>query len=281
MLTMDDIKQATPDDLADPITLLKDADYRWQDLQAIRYDPSRTDLFPGPSFLTTLWERCKGAGDGRLGPLGILPPLFCGVRDLSCENIISLLRRNPLFVLGEWRAVVLKTRSVGISMASLEYLPPVFHPLGFCFPTGDPILAAPDLQAANRNAIFAGYAFFDEAWRTRQQRVLTWLGIAALFGEFRAGAIHGVRFHDNHLTARWMRQYGFMDLGTVPQYLARHDSGDLTAGVVSTLARARFSGLLTEIMTQVQTQTTATATDPAPALAPAPTPAPATPTPAA
>lgn len=248
MLTMEDIRTASLEDLSDPIDLLKNADYRWENLQAVRYDPTRTDLFPGPSFLATMWERCRDAGGGRLGPLGILPPLFCGVRDLSCENVIALLRRNPLFVLGEWRE---RVRYTGIDIhANLPAQDMQFHPLGFCFPTGDPILAAPALQSANRNAIFAGYAFFEEAWRTRQQRVLTWIGIAALFGEFRAGSLHGVRFHDNHLTRRWMTQYGFTDLGTIPQYLVRHNTGDLTAGVVSTLPRAHFSGLLSEVFRQ-------------------------------
>lgn len=278
MLTMDDIQLATPDDLADPIQLLKDSEYRWGNLQAVRYDPSRTDLFPGPSFLVELWERCRAAGGGKIGPLGILPALFCGVRDLGCENIVALLRKNPLFVLGEWRSPPLPTscavcgkhiftsqvtgRTLHDSTEAdidhdvvlpLQVLAPQFHPLGFCFPVGDPLLAAPALQPANRNAIFAGYAFFDNAWRTRQQRVLTWLGITALFGEFRSAAVHGVRFHDNHLTARWMAQFGFSDVGTIPHYLYSHSSGDLTAGVVSTLTRAHFSMLLSEIMTQIQT----------------------------
>lgn len=243
MLTMDNIQLATPDDLADPIQLLKDANYRWGNLQAIRYDPVCTDLFPGPSFLVTLWERCRASGGGKLGPLGILPALFCGVRDLGCENIVALLRKNPLFVLGEWRSDGSTINGVTASW---------FQPLGFCFPVGDPLLAASALQPANRNAIFAGYAFFDTAWRTRQQRVLTWLGITALFGEFRSAAIHGVRFHDNHLTKRWMTQFGFSDVGTIPHYLYNHSSGDLTAGVVSTLTRGHFSALLTNILTQIQ-----------------------------
>lgn len=245
MLTMDDIQLATPDDLADPIQLLKDADYRWGNLQAIRYDPARFDLFPGPSFLLWLWQRCQTAGRGTLGPLGILPALFCGVRDLGAENIVGLLRKNPLFILGEWKMPVQPMDAPTVA--------PYFDPLGFCFPVGDPLLAAPALQPANRNAIFAGYAFFDNAWRTRQQRVLTWLGITALFGEFRSAAVHGVRFHDNHLTARWMSQFGFSDVGTIPHYLYSHSSGDLTAGVVSTLTRAHFSTILSEIMFQIQT----------------------------
>lgn len=287
MLTMDDIQLATPDDLSDPIQLLKDADYRWGNLQALRYDPTRTDLFPGLSFLATLWERCRNAGGGKLGPQGILPALFCGVRDLSCENIIALLRKNPLFVLGEWRSGAVsnscavcgkyifqgKSRmyhdsdALDVHHAAVAQEPVIqFHPLGFCFPVGDPLLASPALQSANRNAIFAGYAFFDDAWRTRQQRVLTWLGISALFGEFRTAAVHGVRFHDNHLTARWMAQFGFTDVGTIPHYLYSHSSGDLTAGVVSTLTRGHFSALLAEILTQIQIS---------PELAP-PAPAPAT-----
>jgi hypothetical protein len=244
MLTMEDIQMATMADLADPIQLLKDTDYRWGNLQAIRYDPARTDLFPGPSFLLWLWEQCRNAGGGKLGPLGILPALFCGVRDLSCENIIGLLRKNPLFILGEWRP---RIRLATMTEDGIE-----FRPLGFCFPVGDPLLASTPLQPANRNALFAGYAFFDTAWRTRQQRVLTWLGISALFGEFRTAAIHGVRFHDNHLTKRWMTQFGFTDVGTIPHYLYNHSSGDLTAGVVSTLTRSHFSALLSEILTQIQ-----------------------------
>jgi hypothetical protein len=251
-MTLPDLLEADNTDLADPLTLLASACYQWGDCQVIRYDSTRTELFPGPSFLVDLYERCRTAGGGKLGPLGILPALFCSMKDLSCEAIVGYLQRCPVIVLGEWRARPCKHPE---RYSADDPRPTYFHSLGFAFVCADPIIAAPHLQPSNRNAIFAGYGFFDDAWRTPQQTVCMYLGIAFLLQEFRLAAIHGVRYADNHLTRRFASKFGFRDIGTIPNYLYRQSTGDLAAGTVSTLSRQDFSDLIRRVLISLRGET--------------------------
>lgn len=230
-----------PEDLADPIKYLADSGFQWGALQAIRYQPSRTDVFPGPSFLVRLWERCHGSGQGKLGPKGILPQLFCGMRDISCEAVVGYLSHQPVVVVGEWRS---EDYNGGVFVRDSSSLPSRFHPLGFTFPSNGVAVAAPEHQASNPNALFAGYGFFDDSWGTPQQYVLMYLGLAYLFHEFRLAVIHGTRYHDNYLTARWCRKFGFEDIGGLSHNLYRHDSGLLGPSVVSSLTREKFQARL-------------------------------------
>ncbi len=246
--------QVTPAELADPIQFLADSSFSWGSLAAIRYDRTRTDLFPEP-YLVDLYLRCKQAGRGKLGRLGLLPSLFCGMRDLSCEAIVQYLYQLPVIAVGEWReriTVLMTDEATGLIGS---YTPPAkFHTLGFCFPTAAPLLAAQQHQSpANPhppNAIFAGYCFFDEAWRTPQQTVLMYLGLGYLFHEFRLAAIHGVRYSDNHLTARFTRKFGFEDRGQLDYYLYRHDTGLLGPAMIATLTRETFADSLSRVLLQ-------------------------------
>lgn len=254
-MTLTDLLEADDTDLADPLALMASACYQWGNCQAIRYDPTRTDIFPGPSFLVTLYERCRAAGGGKLGPLGTIPALFCNMRDVSCEAVVAYLQRVPIVVVGEWRQT---WRSAPDPNAPGEevyqvnsMIPPKFHPLGFTFPTGDVMLASPALQSSNRNAAFCGYGFFEDSWRTPQQTVCMYLGLSFLFKEFRLAAIHGTRFADNHLTARWAGKFGFRDVGHLPTSMYRYTTGDLAAMAVSTLSRQTFSDLLRQVLREL------------------------------
>jgi hypothetical protein len=207
-------------------------DYRWGDCQAIRYDRANESVFRthSGSYLLDLWEACRCSGH-RGSRSGILSPLFCGMADLSSEAIIAYLHSIPLIILGEWRPV----------MIPVDTPPPVpeFAPLGFCFMT--------NLNRGKTwNSGLGAYAFFQEAWRTPQQLVLTLLGISRLFYEFRLCSLHGIRYADNKLTARWMAKFGFRDLGTIPNWMVRQSTGELTDATISTLAREEFESRLSE-----------------------------------
>lgn len=250
-MTLADLVAADYTDLADPLALMALAGYRWGDCCAIKYDPARTDLFPGPSFLVSLYERCREAGGGKLGPLGIVPALFCNMRDVSCEAVVAYLHRVPIIVVGEWRRQrVRQVLEHGELYADTGE--PFFHPLGFTFPTGEVMMASLALQPSNRNAIFAGYGFFEDSWRTPQQTVCMYLGLSYLFQEFKLGAIHGTRFADNHLTARFAGKFGFRDVGHLPCSIYRYTTGDLAAMTVSTLSRQTFSDLLRGVLDQLR-----------------------------
>jgi hypothetical protein len=260
-MTLDELLAASTDEFTDPLQLVRDSCYRWGSCQAILYDRAREELFPQP-YLAELYQRARASGRAKLG---ILEPLFCGQRDLSLDAITSYLASVPLVVLGEWRdwnpppaisverinALDPQIRGIVVAgqMRQASLTSPHFHPLGFCFPALMPNIAAPQHQPSSPNSLFGAYAFFAEAWRSPQQHVLTYLGVSYLFYEFRAAAIHGVRYADNHLTARWMRQFGFRDLSpALPSYLYRYATGELASGVISSCQREDFADLLRQVL---------------------------------
>jgi len=84
--------------------------------------------------------------------------------------------------------------------------------------------------------MFVGYTFFQEAWRTPQQSVLGFLGLAYLFQEFR---LANVTVCATLATGygQVCRKLGFVDIGTIPNYLLDNATGSLTAATISTLPR--------------------------------------------
>jgi hypothetical protein len=191
--------------------------YHWGYCQAIEYDQTRADIFP-QGYLTQLYNICKSSGRAKLG---ILEPLFCSMLDLSHDAITSYLHTRKLVVLGEWRP------------DPCQADPPFFTPLGFCF-------LSTTARGKTTASGFGAYGFSSEAWRTPQQHVLTYLGISYLFQENGLNSLHGIRYADNKLTARWMQKFGFVDVGTIPDYMPRPSTGELTAATVSTLSREKF-----------------------------------------
>lgn len=205
---------------------LADLSYRWGDCQALAYDPVRTEIFPG-LYLSNLWHDCRNSGRAKFG---ILEPLFCGMRDLSHDAICAYLHSRKLTILGEWRR---RQDPTGIWHVD-------FIPLGFCF-------LSTACQGSTQNSAFGAYAFFEPAWRTPQQLVLTYLGIAYLFQEYKLVSLHGIRYSDNKLTQRWMEKFGFRDIGTIPNYMTR-PSGELASATISTLGREDFESRLGRVL---------------------------------
>lgn len=209
---------------ASPLERIRDLSFRWGDCQAIQFDPARVDVFPG-LYLSNLWHDCRNSGRAKLG---ILEPLFCGMARIDHDAIIAYLITRKLYILGEWRQRIVKP----------DEPPRVdFIPLGFCFLTTG-------CRGKSGNSAFGAYAFFEPAWRTSQQTVLTYLGIAAMMMEESLLSLHGIRYSDNHLTARWMVRFGFVDCGIIPRYMIRYSTGELTDATISTLDRTVFESLL-------------------------------------
>lgn len=242
---MPSLEDLLPDaDLSDPIALLAAAEFRWGDCQAITYDPRRTDIFSQP-FLFNLYERTRLSGVrhplpldlNNRGTLGPLPTMYCGMTNLGPDAVCKYLSERAVCVVGEWRD----------ADAFCE-----FEPLGYCFPSTAPV-TTPYSNVMPSNSVFAGYTIFSEAWRKPQQRVLMFLGLAWLFHTFKLAAIHGSRLETNHLTARWTRQFGFKDCGTLPHCMAGEPGGPLVPGVFSTLLREDFEALLRAVLEQIRT----------------------------
>ena len=236
MPTLDSLLDSPACDLSDPIGLATTGEFRWGNLQAILYDPHRADIFQQP-FLYSLYESTRSSGQRHPLPLdltnhatlGLLPTLFCGMTNLGPDAVTSYLAQRAVCVLGEWRGEV-------------------FSPLGYCFPSSAPIISPQSLTSVPSNSVFAGYTIFSEVWRKPQQLILSYLGLAWLFHTFKLAVLHGSRVPANHLTRRWVEQFGFRDCGTMPCAMAGEPGGSLVPGVFSALLRADFEARLREVL---------------------------------
>lgn len=192
--------------------------YRLGDLQAIRYDKTRTDLFP-EGYLGHIFNLCK-ASKRRSGD-GILTTLFCGNPASDFDSIVSYLAARPVVVMGKWE----EERFV-------EY--------GFAFPV---ITVG---RQGTEKSLFAGFGFFSHAWGKEETPILAMLGLAYLFQEFDLRAVHGTRFVENVLATKFMDQFGMKVVGEVPSYQLKGDK--LVPGVVSSLLRADFEAYVEDFL---------------------------------
>lgn len=192
------------------LTIFKEDGYRIGRCQVLLYDRKRVDVFP-PPYLTKLYNLCKSSS--RRSPLGILPNLFCGMSDLSHDALTSYLAGLPVVLLVVWDD------------------DNTFTEAGFAFPV---ILRgkAPEKMA------FCAYGFFQKYWGSAESKILMMLGLAFIFQEFDLKAIHGIRYVENRLTARFCGQFGFREVGRIPCYMQQDEK--MVTGVVSSLLREEF-----------------------------------------
>src|SRR5437588_3452336 len=190
------------------LNALKDDLYRIGDLQVLLYDKARVNIFP-EGYLSKLYQLCKLSG--RRNKLGILPQLFCGMPDLSHDAITTYLASRPVLVFVIWS---------GES----------FFEAGFAFPTALPVAGN---RVGPERSLFVGYGMFKGVWGKPEAEILGMLGLAYFFLEYALGAVHSVRYCWNDLTARFVRRYGFRDVGTIPRYML--EDGKLVPAVASSL----------------------------------------------
>jgi hypothetical protein len=203
----------------DVLGALKEDEYRLGDLAAIRYDRKNTDLFPD-DYLGHLYHRCRESK--RRSGDGILTQLFGGNPASDFNSIVTYLAsRSYLIILGRWEGEK-------------------FHELGFAFSViscGFP---------HTEKSLFGGYGFFRDAWGTADQETVTMLGLAYLFKELDIIALHGIRYEDNLLTARFMAKFGFKVDGAIPYYQLKGNK--LATGIISTLLRADFEDYVADFL---------------------------------
>jgi len=231
----------TDEAIEDPLSWIAANCYQFQGCAVLPYDRTRPEFFTPQPYLPHLWQKAKDSGRSRLGSL---PNLFCGMADLTCDTVCAYLHNQGLLSLGEWRANPAPIDPEDPLPEDFEAaIQPYFHTLGFCFP-------AVTTYSFNKtsNSMFVGYTFFQEAWRTPQQSVLGFLGLAYLFQEFRLANVHGVRYAGNRLTAKYASKLGFVDIGTIPNYLLDNATGSLTAATISTLPREVFVNRLRGVL---------------------------------
>lgn len=261
MSTLDELISDPACDLSDPIELCSRASFRWGNCAAILYDPTK-DTFKQP-FLWSLYERTRLSGQRHpkpmdlndRGTLGLLPNLFCGMTNIGPDAILKYLSERAVCVVGEWRAEA-------INGDPNMLMPAEFRPLGFCFPSTQVTVSPQSLTGVPSNSVFAGYTIFSEAWRTPQQRVLMYLGLAWLFHTFKLAALHGSRYETNHLTKRWTHQFGFRDCGALPYCMMGEPGGPLVSGVFSTCLRGEFEALLRGVLERTRQSANSSESDP-------------------
>lgn len=191
--------------MSEALTALKEDGYRLADLAVLRYDKADTERFPA-GYLGGLFHLCQASR--------ITNALFGGNPPSDFDSIVSYLAQRPVIILGKWNT------------------DESFEEWGFAFPVitcGTP---------ATERAMFAGFGFFRHAWGTEDEKVLAMLGLAYLFQEFGLVAIHGTRYRENLLAAKFMAQFGMKQVGEVPCYQLAGNR--LVPGIVSSLLREDF-----------------------------------------
>lgn len=193
---------------------LRSEKYRIGDLQALRYTPGIAPFQEG--YLSGLYF---GLAAGRRSEFRRenLRMLLCGMNNLSHDAVVSYLAQQKLVILGKWEGDIFRT--AGVCWVHM-------------------------VVGTKEKAGFGAYGFLRWSWGTEDQEILSFLGLACLFREFELTQIHGQRYPDNHLTARWMSRFGFRDLCLMPKLLMRGD--DLVGCIISTCSRADFIKLLEE-----------------------------------
>lgn len=190
---------------------LKEDKYRIGDLQAIRYNRTQPPFYD--EWLVSFYDQCRESQ--------ILDRVFGGNPPSTFESIVSYLASKPLIVMGEWT-------EEGFKEAGFAFL---------ILPCGTP---QTELSA------FCGFGFLKHVWGQPELPVLAMLGLTHLFQEFNLKAIHGTRYPENVLAARFMSQFGMRDIGTIPDYQLR--DGKLVPAVVSTLSRSDFEKYVEEFL---------------------------------
>jgi len=206
------------------INAFKEDAYRIGPAQAILYDRSRLAIFP-EGFVGSLYDSIKGSrfSTRREDSLDTLTALFCGFTDLSWDSVTLFLLQRPLITVGVWDG-------------------DQYEVAGFGFPTDKPVGQPGDRM------IFGGYCIFSKWWGKPEAEALTMLGLCAMFGEWELKAIHGVRYPGNNLTARFMRKFGFKDMGQIDDYMLRN--GKLGPAIASSLKRETFEQYLERTLSE-------------------------------
>jgi RimJ/RimL family protein N-acetyltransferase len=192
--------------------------YRVGDFAAIRYDKARTEIFP-EGWIGEVYFRLKGGMYNRKSKTdSILEKTFCGIIDLSYDNIVSYLSKLPIIAMGKWDDK--KFTIYGLAFVTTM--------IG---------------NETHRTAT-AGYVFYPEAWGNKDIELVMLLGLSLLFGAFNLESVHGVRGIENRLTAKFVERFGFKDDGVIPSWMMKR--GRLVPAVISSCLREDFEQYVEE-----------------------------------
>jgi len=204
------------------LDLIHEHNYRVGPCEVLRYDRARPLIFP-KGYLTRLYDLAKASS--RRSPLGCLPDAFCNMQDLSHDAVTAYLAtRNPLLVFAVWTSPS-KWVEAGFAYFSL-------------LKQDGPVRFG-----------FGAYSMFGDWWGKPEITLLATLGLAYFFREYGLSAIYGERYATNDRTARFMRQFGFRDAGTLSRYFVR--DGQPVANTVSECLVEDFERAAEQVLTKL------------------------------
>lgn len=205
------------------LDLIHEQNYTFSNCQVLRYDRFNESLFPSP-YLTKLYRlTCASARRSSSGK-GALVEAFCNSTDLSHDNIVAyLFTRNPLLILSVWTS------------------PTTWEPTGYAY------FSVLKGEGATRLA-FGAFTYFADWWGKPEITLLSVLGLGYFFRNHGLRMIAGERYASNALAGRFMRQFGFRDVGRFSRYLVR--DGKLVPGVLSECLPEDFEVCAERILTK-------------------------------
>lgn len=196
---------------------IREADYRIGNCAARRYDRNSGE-WP-ENYLAHLYDLCLKSG--RRDPRSFIYSVFGGNPPSHFDSIVPFFASVRPIILGVYDGE--KFQEAGITF-----------PIIFCG------------SAQAEAAAFCGFGFFAWSLGSPELDTLSILGLAMLFQELKLVAIHGTRFIENTLAARFTERFGFRDIGTLPHYHLK--DGKLVPTVISTLSREDFEKIAERVV---------------------------------
>lgn len=212
--------------MSDLFKLFADTGYRFGACSIRVYNRHETAVY-GANFLHKLYDMCLDAAPSRT--YGILPELFCGFTDLSFDAVAAYLHsRSPLLLM----CVDAE------SDADYPANPNSFDVIGFSFPT---LWSGPAMNSTIPDCgrvMFMGYMFGRPWWRTPESVVCMMLNAIYYFHQFNLLNLQGQSFPWNHLTRKFLAQFGTKTIGVIPKFL--FDGKRMVDSVQSVITREDF-----------------------------------------
>ena len=194
--------------------MIADGGYRFGNCSVRVYDK-----FANAPSLSYLYDRCLLSAPNRT--FGVLPESFCGMTDLSRDAVCAYLHgRIPLLLMIAGNDVI-----------------------GFSFPTIWAGVKQGTISPDPGRSMFMGYVIFRPYWSQPESVVAMMLTGIYYFHTYNLLSIHGQRYPWNHLTAKFLKQFGVRDTGIIPDFIL---SGNrLVDCITSSLSRADFESYVT------------------------------------
>jgi hypothetical protein len=205
-------------------------DYRLGNCSVRVYDRRVTDIW-GTNFLHQLYTRCLASAPSR--EYGILDTTFCGMADTSADAICAYLHtRSPLLIM------------------CADKTDKEFDVIGFSFPTiWAGIMPGAYCSFPIQRSMFMGYGAFRQWWGTPELTICMMLTGIYYFHVYEPLVILGQRYRFNHLTARFLSQFGTHDVGTIPKLLLLN--GKLEDCTISAIDRDTFENYVRKTLISI------------------------------